>query len=73
MPSNADTVRLYRERQRKKGLRPVQLWVPDTTSPQFRRQVARDIAAAAVDKLHPGDREMVEAFESTDPEDTEWR
>ena len=66
-------VRRYRERQRKKGLRPVQLWLPDTASPKFRRQVARDIAAAAVEKLHPVDLAMVEAFERTDPEDAEWR
>ena len=58
---------------RKSGLRPLQLWVRDTSSPRFRRQVAHDIALAAVAQLHPVDREMVEAFERTDPADAEWR
>ena len=39
----------YRERQRAAGLRPVQIWVPDTRSPDFvdecRRQ-ARAVAAS---------------------------
>jgi hypothetical protein len=73
MPDNAEHVRQYRARQRKKGLRLVQLWLPVTATPKFRRQVAHDIAAAAVTKLHPVDHEMVEAFERTHPEDTEWR
>jgi hypothetical protein len=51
----------------------VQLWLPDTSSPKFRRQVAHDIAAVAVEKLHPADLAMVEAFERTDSEDNEWR
>jgi hypothetical protein len=71
MDGNTERVRHYRERQRKKGLRPVQLWLPDTSSARFRRQVAHDIAVAA--ELHPVDLAMIEAFERTDPEDAEWR
>jgi hypothetical protein len=74
MPLDArERAERYRARLRKEGLRPVQLWLPDTSSPKFRRQVAHDIAALAVEKLHPVDREMLEAFERTAPEDNEWR
>lgn len=30
-----DRVRSHRERLRARGLRPIQIWVPDVTSPQF--------------------------------------
>jgi hypothetical protein len=71
MTSNADRVQQYRERQRKKGLRPVQLWLPDTSSRKFAQQVAHDIAVLA--ELSPEDAAMLDAFERTAPEDTEWR
>jgi hypothetical protein len=71
MTSNTELVRQHRERQRKKGLRPVQLWLPDTTSRRFARQVVRDIAAVAV--LSPEDATMLDAFERTPVDDTAWR
>jgi hypothetical protein len=37
----------YRERLRAAGLRPVQLWLPDTRSAAFARQCAREAAAIA--------------------------
>lgn len=39
----------YRQRMREAGLRPVQIWVPDTRSPDFAdicRRQARAVAAA---------------------------
>ena len=33
-----EKARTYRERMRAKGLRPVQLWLPDTRSPEFARR-----------------------------------
>jgi hypothetical protein len=71
MPDNAEHVRQYRARQRKKGLRLVQLWLPVTASRAFARQVARDIAATA--ELAPADAEMLDTFERTPVDDTEWR
>jgi hypothetical protein len=38
-----------RERLRAQGLRPVQLWVPDTKSPQFAARVRRQCQALASD------------------------
>jgi hypothetical protein len=49
MPSNnhnAQIVQRHRVRQRAKGLRPVQFWLPDTSTPEFAAQVAHAIAVA---------------------------
>lgn len=42
MPSiHESKVARHRERMRAAGLRPVQLWVPDTRSPEFTAQVRK--------------------------------
>jgi len=40
-------VREHRERLRKQGLRPIQIWVPDVRSPAFRSEAHRQSAAIA--------------------------
>lgn len=48
--SSRDKVRSHRERLRAQGLRPVQMWVPDTRLEGFRtaaRQQSRAVAASA--------------------------
>ena len=60
-------MRQHRERQRTKGLRLVQLWVPDTDAPAFAAQLAHDIAAVA--NLSPDDTAMLDAFERIAAED----
>lgn len=41
MSRNATRVRAYRNRLRARGLRPVQVWVPDTRSPEFLAEARR--------------------------------
>jgi len=43
MPSSKsrDKVRAHRARLRRRGLRPIQLWVPDVRSPRFARAAHR--------------------------------
>jgi Protein of unknown function (DUF3018) len=65
--SSAHNVQQYRDRQRAKGLRLVQLWLPDTRARGFTDQVARDIAAVAA--LSPEDEAMIDAFEHLADED----
>jgi hypothetical protein len=65
--TSAELVRKHRERQRTKGLRLVQLWIPDTSAPAFAAQVAHDIAAVA--KLDAEDEAMLDAFERIAAED----
>lgn len=53
-PSASAKNRRYRERLRAQGLRPVQIWVPDTRLPAFatrcREQVARINAARSTEQ-----------------------
>lgn len=41
----AEKIREYRERMRAAGYRPVQYWVPDTRSPEYRARLHRQIEA----------------------------
>ena len=59
---NSPTSRMasYRQRMRAAGLRPVQIWVPDTRSPEFAEMCERQsLAIAAHD---PGGKEIDEIF-----------
>ena len=55
MPSsNAERVRKRREALRAQGLRPVQIWVPDSRRPGFEEECRRQAAlAAAADRNDP--------------------
>jgi len=39
--SSAEKVRAHRERMRSKGMRLVQFWVPDVTTPEFKAEARR--------------------------------
>jgi Protein of unknown function (DUF3018) len=39
--ANRSKVNAYRERLRAQGLRPIQIWVPDTRSPEFANEAKR--------------------------------
>jgi hypothetical protein len=48
-----DKVRRYRESMRRQGLRPLQIWVPDTRAPGFDEEArwqSRAVAAAREDR-----------------------
>jgi hypothetical protein len=65
--SSAQLVQRFRDRQRTRGLRPVQVWLPDTRTAAFAAQVAHDIVAVA--ELAPDDDAMLDAFEQIAAED----
>jgi hypothetical protein len=54
-------VREHRERLRKQGLRPIQIWVPDVRSPSFRSEAHRQSAAIAASAHAPEDQAFVDA------------
>jgi hypothetical protein len=58
-------VQQHRARLRAKGLRLVQLWLPDTSTPEFAAQVAHDIAVlkAAEETASPDEHAMWDAWE----------
>ena len=56
-----DRVRAYRARMKKKGMRLVQLWLPDTRSRAFRRQAHRDALAIANSPHEKDDQAFVDS------------
>ena len=59
-------MQVYRSRMRAQGLRPVQVWVPDTRSPQVVAEWRRQSLALAAD---PAERDILDWIE--DATDTE--
>jgi Protein of unknown function (DUF3018) len=57
-----DKVRRHRERLRQQGLRPVQIWVPDTRSSAFAEQARRQSAAVAAIEHTMEDQAFVDAI-----------
>lgn len=49
----------YRQRLRDEGLRPVQIWVPDTRNPSFLKQLKQDVASLS----HPHEKKALEFIE----------
>lgn len=54
-------MRRYRARQRAAGLRPVQIWVPDTRAPGFADEARRQSLLSA---RHPSEREVIDFIEA---------
>jgi DNA-binding LacI/PurR family transcriptional regulator len=57
-----ERVRGYRERLRRQGLRPIQIWVPDTRAPAFAAEAHRQSAAVAVSRHEPEDQTFIDAI-----------
>ena len=60
--SSRDKVRAYRERMRARGLRPIQIWVPDTRTATFRTEAHRQSLAVARSRLARQDQDFVDAI-----------
>lgn len=67
-PSKAATTRAkvqaHRERLRAQGLRPIQIWVPDTRSPMFAAQAARQSRRVAASARAAEDQAFIDAISS---------
>jgi hypothetical protein len=60
-------VQKHRERLRRRGLRPIQIWVPDVRSPAFRAEAHRQSLATAVSDGAREDQAFIDAVsEKTD-------
>ncbi len=57
-----DKVRAYRERMRARGLRPIQIWVPDTRTASFRDEAHRQSLAVARSEGAGDDQSFVDAI-----------
>ncbi len=56
-----DKVRAHRERLRRQGLRPLQIWVPDVRSPSFKAMAHRQSLAVAKGPRAKADQDFIEA------------
>ena len=66
--TSRDKVRAHRQRLRKQGLRPVQIWVPDVRSKAFARAAHRQSLAVAKSRHAKADQEFVDAISAWDAE-----
>ena len=57
-----DRVRAYRDRLREQGLRPIQMWVPDTGSPDFAAEAHRQSLRAAQSPHAEEDQAFVDSI-----------
>ena len=55
-------VRSYRQRLRDQGLRPVQIWVPDTRAKGFEAEAHRQSAAVAASEHAAADQAFIDAL-----------
>lgn len=60
--SSRDKVRAYRERLRRQGLRPIQIWVPDVRSPEFAKEAHRQSLAVAKSPHAKEDQDFIDAI-----------
>jgi len=64
--SSQDKVRAHRERLRRQGLRPIQIWVPDVRSRSFKAQARRQSRAVAESDHAQEDQEFIRAISELD-------
>jgi len=56
--SSREKVRAHRERLRRQGLRPIQIWVPDVRSPHFKAEAHRQSLAIARSPFERDDQDF---------------
>lgn len=59
--SSREKVRAHRERLRRQGLRPIQIWVPDVRSPKFQKEARRQALAVASSRHEADDQAFIDA------------
>ena len=59
--SAREKVRAYRERLRRQGLRPIQIWVPDVRAPGFSKEAHRQSAAVASSVAAADDQAFIDS------------
>ena len=57
-----EKVRAYRERLRRQGLRPLQIWVPDVRAPGFAAEAHRQAAAVAKSAHAKVDQDFIDSI-----------
>lgn len=60
--SSREKVRAHRDRLRRQGLRPIQIWVPDVRAPDFKVQAHRQSLAVAESAYAQEDQDFIDAI-----------
>ena len=60
--TSRDKVRAHRERLRQRGLRLLQIWVPDVRSPSFKKEARRQSRAVAKSSQAELDQDFIDAI-----------
>lgn len=63
-----DKVRAHRDRLRRQGLRPIQIWVPDVRSPAFKAEAHRQSMIVASSPHAKDDQDFIDAVSEQDAE-----
>ena len=63
-----DKVQAHRDRLRRQGLRPIQIWVPDVRSPAFEAEAHRQSLAVAQSQHEDGDQAFLDAISDQNDE-----
>jgi hypothetical protein len=66
--TSREKVRAHRTRLRKRGLRPIQIWVPDMRSKVFTRAAHEQSLAVSRSRHVKNDQEVVDAISAWDAE-----
>jgi hypothetical protein len=69
--SSREKVHAYRQRMRARGLRLVQMWLPDTSSPEFTRQAHLDSLAIANSPTEQEDQAFIDSVQWWTSEEAE--
>ena len=60
--SSRNKVKAHRERLRRQGLRPIQIWVPDVRSPKFAAEAHRQSLAVANSAQAKNDQDFIDSI-----------
>jgi len=64
--SSREKVRAHRKRMRAKGFRLVQMWLPDTRSPEFAKQARREALAIANSPTEEQDQAFIDSMTASE-------
>ena len=65
-PSSREKVQAYRDRMRARGLRLVQVWVPDTRTKAFQKEAHRQSLSVAQSVHARADQDFIDAITDLD-------
>lgn len=60
--SSKERVQAHRQRMREKGMRLVQFWVPDTTTPEFKAEARRQSLAISQSPHAKADQDFIDSI-----------